>query len=337
MLAWSGALIYYAFKDIVQSKFRYALLKLSGATLCLLLIPILPPLLLGTQLIVGIVDIFRTAFRGVSEGYQQGLTHVLEQFLKSFVFFSSILRLISFFINRADIVPAVARPSFSEKEFSALEDIQEETKAFTPLAVEEIELTCQKPELESVLNQYKSLYERLQLLDKTIKARSGNYESDESFNIEDDGAMDQLMSFIVIVEPILLVKRYQDGRQWRIVPTSTQLTDKDNLKAWLKTKDHHPSAGESLKKPGPYMDRPTKYCYHAYRTMADSQELREVTVTIRQSLQSLKAEEKFSFAKKAATFFAGSERSKNLDVPANTQSAVLTGLDSSEDNSLRFS
>jgi hypothetical protein len=185
-----------------------------------------------------------------------------------------------------------SRQPLTEGEFLRLdlsaEDLAEiKANRCLPLSEEEIgRLTAEDIELQ----QYKNLFLRLE---KEQKCSISQYRPERC-------------------DAVILMKQYEINGQWRAVPNSTQVFDRNYLKNWFvgvgesRGNAVHPITKESIKSPKPHADYKTRYVMHPFycpheeapaegtlptsaRGQGLSQELNLLTKVLRERLAALPA------------------------------------------------
>lgn len=303
-----GLLIVFGFPPLVASvAYRKSGEKLTpallvgflAATVLIIAVPFVLLIKLTHQIFRGVRDIFSSIRLGAIEGYNEGLFfHVLKQAFTSVVIFSRSLQGIIVSLNglpeNQNGISDEALVELEGNDYSNTADrrnnssetpnLQEQQtgSAFLPLTPAQLKLAEGITDLQVILEQYKSLYERLDNLDKAIVKRGSNDgQATEDFD-------DELIYGLEIKNPALLVKQYQDiNGLWKIVPASSKIIDQNNLSDWLRRHNSHPTTREAMDRAEPYNNRPTRYRIHTYQSMGDAQELKDAATAIRKKLDLL--------------------------------------------------
>lgn len=272
----------------------------SASLFCLL-----GPLIFLGLAIAALADIRNHCLHGIRDGYAEGIAHVARRALMSVVLFSRVLQIIVMAINQHRMTPEglAALRGASEEDFSHFQDVPRPPNPvpdltgdddrrpacrdrFIPLTSDEVSRARGICDLKTVLDQYLSLYERLNSLDKAMT--EARQKGDSSLDFDDELCIIQIRS-----SPSLLLKQYEDSpSRWKVVPASTLIIDSENLNTWLRNHTTHPTTRESMKEGEAtlYQEKKTRYRYYAYQTMADSHELRQAAGHIRDTLASLRME-----------------------------------------------
>ena len=275
----------------------------------LLIVPILCGAVLLTTPFHVVNDVFTSIRFGVVDGYENGLFfHVVKRALLEVTVFSKRVQdgiaIVNDWIasrqaqnglnaeamdglyqqpnqeNFSDLidVPRSANPD------PGLRDPQQDGVTFMPLTAEELHLARGVATIEVVLEQYKSLFERLEKLDQAIAARGDG--TGELVDIDDE-----VVSFMAVTKPALLVKLYENtSGQWRVVPPSTLFSDEKNLEDLFKGSLRHPHTRDLILTPNSYEGNKTRYCIQSYENLTSVQELREAAEIIRKKLVALRPE-----------------------------------------------
>jgi hypothetical protein len=324
LLVAAGALVvlpivamFYA-KSLIGAVFNFVVAAFALA----IVVPIVASVLGINQLISTISDSLSALSFGLSEGYRHGLTSVLSQFIFRFSPFSTNFQRIIGRLNRlgrndtgnATILPEYTPSTFDDPEAANENDYgdQENEDTFHVVSLDDEPAPEQKPvastsapvtpfkfltekelanatgieSIKLVLNQYENLKQRLDALDEGIAA---GY--DEQGDIK--GIEDEIVSLNGVKTPALSYKEYLIGQDstgqevWRVVPSTTKITDKDFFESWASNNSRHPLTLDDLNTPAKYKELPTRYCLVKYEKQEDCWELLEAATTIRQKLADL--------------------------------------------------
>lgn len=154
-----------------------------------------------------------------------------------------------------------------------------------------------KLKLSADLTTYKQLTAKLQQLDTYLAKLKNDASKDELEEVEVD---DELLPSTSLKPekqpaPVLICKQYQMStylfwNQWKIVPGTTRISCYDNIKQLtLGWSYKHTQFQDDLENPAPYVHKknnisissPTRYCITIYKNLTDSQELEELSNSIR--------------------------------------------------------
>ncbi len=262
-----------------------------------------PIVLMIPFVIYMLIDLFNSFRLGVKDGYEHGLTHVLNNAFSGENIFSRSLRYLTAFLDSLLQRNGMTRDSFQggpqnelADDFSYLEDVPrvsydvshlngpaQAPVIFLPLTPDELSRASEMPDLGVVLSQYVSLYDRLQTLDQAIEAR--RLEGVEDGAPLEGGVTDETM-MLDVISPALLVKQYQAApEEWKVVPASTAIINRPTLEEWLGSSNSHPQTRERVDAPTAYNGTTTRYRIYAYHTLTDARELVEAASRIRDRFQ----------------------------------------------------
>ncbi|EHL29830.1 hypothetical protein [Legionella drancourtii] len=114
-----------------------------------------------------------------------------------------------------------------------------------------------QPELKALCKKFAEQYEQYASLFKKLQIVRSALMTGRNELIDD-----QLIIMVPVENPILVVKQYLQDKHWYVVPTSSQITDKDSLLSWLVLRSIHPLHKDNFLKPKPYNNLPTRYVWH---------------------------------------------------------------------------
>lgn len=110
-----------------------------------------------------------------------------------------------------------------------------------------------------LLESYKNLLDRFELLDQAIANKTSLQNGDELIPYFDIDLSDGQ-------EPVLLLKVFKKEESWRVVPQSTRITNFNSLNQILKISPClHPLTRESIVEPNKYKKYETLFIYMNYR------------------------------------------------------------------------
>lgn len=254
---------------------------------------------LPLQLYWGIKSFILSIFVGAVHGFEKGLFFdVLNTFAFRFTLFSPTLQFL-----RGITISVSGREPINQAQWDELDgendninymdledvpvahnhqapnidgEVMPQQSRFVPLTPEQINKakTDGDETLSTLIGRYENLYDRLDAVDRALA---------------DNGEMpeDECVTFFDIAQPSLLVKEYRDGERWKIVPASTKIVDKTNVKQWFDQNGVHPLTRERILAPKPYEGKETRYRFYDYHSKDDAQELKEAAAGVRQRLAQL--------------------------------------------------
>ncbi|KTD36276.1 hypothetical protein Lnau_1260 [Legionella nautarum] len=271
-------------------------------------------IILAAEIVFGVVDLIRSFWNGIADGYQEGLFfNVIKQIFFNFADCSLTLELIKQLNEKIsqpyppahddlDVsgeyaaldVPEENTFRVSNKEppldsaaYSAMIQETDPEVVFLPLSEKELELVQGRKAIKVLLENYRDLDARLTKLNEEIEKRRMQ-ASEEQINEAEltlDSDLDQV-AMSDIHQPILIVQMFEASPdQWRVVTGTTKISCDITLRQWLcEASRTHPLTNEPINNPSPYREKKTKYVITPYTDKRDAKELVEVANLIRREL-----------------------------------------------------
>lgn len=273
-----------------EDKFFSGLLTwLFTSFILLILVPLITLGLLVVEIYFGVEDFFKSLFLGFTDGFENGLFfHVLKRALFDFAVFNRGIAVIRTALNElsAQGSPGINDDGLAElyQDFNLSEKVNH---SFEALSEVELEQARGIKELAKLVEKYESLHGRLSVLDAAMTSRTSEQDWLDD-DVDNGGVEDEVVSNMPILEPALLVKKYQDTEGvWRVI--NTKIIDKPSMEKWLKQHNSHPVTRESMTQADPCIvdgvERQTCYKIRPYQNMNDAEELIECSLVIREAIQ----------------------------------------------------
>lgn len=266
--------------------------------------------------VTSVYDVIDSALQGFVDGVENGFfPYILDRLWSSDALFSTFARILNeTFWNLPGSKPQI-ESYMSSSHFSEL--TQKEQLMAKDIAA-----------LTNDFERYNDLFNRLLSLDLALRLKG----SDPSLpDVEDE-----VIPATEISQPSLLVKQYYDEalHSWRAVPAYTHIMDQANLFEWQKQCENqrkpftHPLNRDDIDAAEGYNGQKTRYRIHPYQSMANAQELVELTSSIREHLA--KAQTRSTLTKPQAPIVYDNPLNMHAPSieakPSSTDSVLTSGL-----------